>query len=67
MSKFPLAKWLYFVNLMDLKVGKLLVGVSFTASAATEKLFGVKLLPLPLESLPNVVAVVPELSNPCLI
>ena len=45
---------------------KLFVGVSvtesFTSPAATEKLLGVKLFPLPDESLPNVVAVVPELS-----
>tara|TARA_R100001591_G_scaffold114826_1_gene129675 strand:+ start:817 stop:1068 length:252 start_codon:yes stop_codon:yes gene_type:complete len=49
-----------------LSVHQLFVGVSSTESlstpALTEKLFGVKLLPLPLESLPNVVAVVPELS-----
>ena len=44
------------------KVQKLFVGVSFTESL-TEKLYGVKLLPLPLESLPSVVAVVPELSS----
>ena len=53
--------------LKGFKVAKLFVGVSSTESlpapAATEKLFGVKLLPLPLESLPSVVAVVPELSE----
>ena len=47
-------------------VQKLLVGLSSKESlpspAATEKLFGVKLLPLPELSLPSVVAVVPELS-----
>ena len=43
-------------------VQKLFVGLSFTASPVT-KLFGVKLLPLPLKSLPSVVAVVPELSE----
>ena len=47
-------------------MGKLFVGVSSKESlhnpALTEKLFGVKLLPLPEESLPNVVADVPELS-----
>ena len=41
-----------------LKVGKLFVGVSDKASlptpATTEKLFGVKLLPFPLLSVPKV-------------
>jgi len=36
---------------------------SLPAPAVTVKLFGVKLFPLPLESLPSVVAVVPELSE----
>ena len=50
------------LSLIEFKVQKLLVGLSFTASPVP-KLFGVKLLPLPLESLPSVVAVVPELSE----
>ena len=49
------------------KVAKLFVGVSSKESlsvpADTEKFVGVELLPLPLESLPSVVAVVPELSE----
>ena len=45
-----------------LSTEKLFVGLSFTASPVT-KLFGVKLLPLPDESLPIVVADVPELSE----
>ena len=48
-------------------MAKLLVGVSVTESlpapALTEKLLGVQLLLLPEESLPSVVAVVPELSE----
>ena len=44
------------------KVAKLLVGLSFTAAPVLKPL-GVQLLPLPEESFPNVVAVVPELSN----
>ena len=50
-----------FVGYKGLIVQKLLVGVSvnesFPAPAATEKLLQVKLLLLPEESLPNVVAV----------
>ena len=49
-----------FIKLFN--VEKLFVGLSFTASLVA-KLFGVQLLPLPLESLPSVVAVVPELSE----
>ena len=45
-----------------LSVAKLFVGVSIIESD-TAKLVGVKLLPLPDESLPSVVAVVPELSS----
>ena len=61
--KLPLYKTISDDLSSGLKVGKLLVGVSSTESlpapALTEKLFGVKLLPLPDSSFPSVVAVVP--------
>ena len=69
-----ICKLAFFKDIVDalsnkFKVGKFLVGVSVTESlpspAAIEKLFGVKLLELPLVSFPNVVAVVPEFSANC--
>jgi len=67
--KFPSEKVPLASASKGLSVHQLFVGVSSTESlfspAATEKLFGVKLLELPLVSFPNVVAVVPELSANC--